>query len=116
MTAAPELAESGGGLHTLRLLHRICRIYAVVAAAVPVFGFATAGNMGVLGDTWLIVSIVLTGIAAVVLGALVLPRQEALLAGFEEAGAIEAGATEADSPEAGAAPTAAAGPGSPSPG
>lgn len=102
---------SGGGLHTLRLLHRICRIYAVVAAAVPVFGFATAGNMGVLGDTWLIVSIVLTGIAAVVLGALVLPRQEALLAGFEEAGAIEAGATEADSPEAGAAPTAAAGAG-----
>ncbi|WP_349411161.1 protease [Streptomyces sp. MH191] len=111
VTAGPELAESGGGLHTLRLLHRICRIYAVVAAAVPVFGFATAGNMGVLGDTWLIVSIVLTGIAAVVLGALVLPRQEALLAGFEEAGAIEAGATEADSPEAGAAPTAAAGAG-----
>jgi hypothetical protein len=93
-------------VHTLRLLHRICRIYAVVAAAVPVFGFATASNMGVLGDTWLIVSIVLTGIAAVVLGALVLPRQEALLAGFEEAGA-----TEADSPEAGAAPTAAAGAG-----
>ncbi|WP_330437193.1 protease [Streptomyces griseoaurantiacus] len=106
VTAGSELAESGGGLHTLRLLHRICRIYAVVAAAVPVFGFATAGNMGVLGDTWLIVSIVLTGIAAVVLGALVLPRQEALLAGFEEAGA-----TEADSPEAGAAPTAAAGAG-----
>ncbi|MBA5223047.1 MULTISPECIES: protease [Streptomyces] len=106
VTAGSELAESGGGLHTLRLLHRICRIYAVVAAAVPVFGFATAGNMGVLGDTWLIVSIVLTGIAAVVLGALVLPRQEALLAGFEEAGA-----TEADSPEAGAAPMAAAGAG-----
>lgn len=76
------LAEPGGELHTLRLLHRICRVYAVVAVAVPVFGMATASNMGVLGDTWLIVSIVLTTVAAVVLGALVLPRQEALLAGF----------------------------------
>ena len=77
------LAEPGGEVHTLRLLHRICRVYAVVAVAVPVFGFATASNMGVLGDTWLIVSIVLTVVAAVVLGALVLPRQEALLAGFD---------------------------------
>jgi hypothetical protein len=111
VTAGSGLAESGGGVHTLRLLHRICRIYAVVAAAVPVFGFATASNMGVLGDTWLIVSIVLTGIAAVVLGALVLPRQEALLAGFEEAGATGAGTPVPGTPVADAAPVAAAGTG-----
>ncbi|WP_344360708.1 hypothetical protein [Streptomyces gobitricini] len=64
---------------TLRLLHRICRVYATVGVVVPVFGFATAGNMGVLGDAWLIVSIALTALAALVLGALILPRQSALL-------------------------------------
>jgi hypothetical protein len=82
------LAGAGGEVGTLRLLHRICRVYAVVAVAVPVFGIATASGMGVLGDTWLIVSLVLTVVAAVVLGALVLPRQEAILAGFDAAGTV----------------------------
>ncbi|QIJ62948.1 DUF2269 family protein [Streptomyces sp. JB150] len=64
---------------TVRLLHRICRVYAVLGVVVPVFGFATASSMGVLGDAWLIVSIALTALAALVLVALVLPRQSALL-------------------------------------
>ncbi|MFJ3227129.1 hypothetical protein ACIPJS_27825 [Streptomyces sp. NPDC086783] len=68
-------------LATTRLLHRICRVYATVGVVVPVFGFATASNMGVLGDTWLVVSIALTAAAAVVLAALVLPRQSAILEG-----------------------------------
>jgi len=67
-------------LSSVRLLHRICRVYAVVGVAVPVFGFATAGTMGVLTDAWLIASVMLTALAAVVLGALVLPRQGAILA------------------------------------
>jgi uncharacterized membrane protein len=66
---------------TVRLLHRICRVYAVMGVVVPVFGFATASSMGVLGDAWLIVSIALTALAALVLVALVLPRQSALLEG-----------------------------------
>ncbi|MGV9756120.1 hypothetical protein ACWDUC_09875 [Streptomyces tricolor] len=77
---APADAD-GTGTGTLRLLHRICRVYAVVGVVVPVFGFATAGEMGVLGSAWLIVSIVLTALAALVLGALVLPAQSALLEG-----------------------------------
>ncbi|MGW1499516.1 hypothetical protein ACWCQW_13255 [Streptomyces mirabilis] len=79
------LAEPGDAqaLSTVRVLHRICRLYATVGVAVPVFGFATAKNMGVLGDTWLIVSIALTALAAVVLAALVLPRQTALVEGVE---------------------------------
>ncbi|CAL9456848.1 DUF2269 family protein [Streptomyces sp. enrichment culture] len=76
--AAPEDARAA---ENVRLLHRICRVYAVVGVVVPVFGFATGSAMGVLGDTWLIVSIVLTVAAALVLGALVLPRQEALAEG-----------------------------------
>lgn len=74
---------------TVRVLHRICRVYATVGVAVPVFGFATAKNMGVLGDTWLIVSIALTALAAVVLAALVLPRQTALVEGIEGVEGVE---------------------------
>ncbi|MFI9390462.1 hypothetical protein ACIG53_06225 [Streptomyces bauhiniae] len=62
-----------------RMLHRICRVYAAVGVAVPVFGFATARTMGVLGSGWLITSIVLTVAAAAVLGLLILPAQEAAL-------------------------------------
>jgi uncharacterized membrane protein len=84
-SARKALAEPGDAqaLCTVRVLHRICRVYATVGVAVPVFGFATAKNMGVLGDTWLIASIALTALAAVVLAALVLPRQTALMEGME---------------------------------
>ncbi|MGH3171145.1 MAG: hypothetical protein ACRDN0_35420 [Trebonia sp.] len=64
----------------VRLLHRICRVYAVVGLAVPVFGFATASSLHVLGGPWLITSIALTGIAAVVLALMVLPAQATILA------------------------------------
>ncbi|MCS7478639.1 hypothetical protein ACFFQW_13560 [Umezawaea endophytica] len=65
----------------LRLLHRICRVYAGVGIVVPVFGLATGSSLGVLGDAWLLVSIALTAAAAGVLGLLVLPRQRDVLAG-----------------------------------
>ncbi len=64
---------------TLRVLHRICRVYAAVGLAVPVFGFATASALGVLGDAWLIISIVLTAAAAAVLAFLLLPAQDRAL-------------------------------------
>ncbi|MGV4986645.1 hypothetical protein ACVB8X_42490 [Streptomyces sp. NRAIS4] len=76
--AAPDGAGAAG---TLGLLHRICRVYALVGVVVPVFGFATASEMGVLGSAWLIVSIGLTALAAVVLAALVLPAQSAVVEG-----------------------------------
>ncbi|WP_280276436.1 DUF2269 family protein [Nocardia wallacei] len=66
-------------------LHRICRVYAVIGLAVPVFGFGTASSLGVLGDAWLIASILLTTAAAAVLGFAVLPRQAALLGGADSA-------------------------------
>ncbi|MGW1063504.1 DUF2269 family protein [Streptomyces aureus] len=79
-----DAPDDTSALATVRLLHRICQVYAVAGVAVPVFGFATASDMGVLGDTWLIVSIGLTALAAVVLAALVLPRQSAILEGYEK--------------------------------
>ncbi|MEV5321142.1 DUF2269 family protein [Streptomyces sp. NPDC052687] len=81
---------------TVRLLHRICRVYAVLGVVVPVFGFATASSMGVLGDTWLIVSIALTALAALVLVALVLPRQSALLEAADGGGESDGEGSEGD--------------------
>ncbi|MFF3969367.1 DUF2269 family protein [Streptomyces rubiginosohelvolus] len=71
----------------LRLLHRICRVYAGVGIAVPVFGFATASSLGVLGSAWLIVSILLTAAAAAVLVLLILPAQGRALATVSPPGA-----------------------------
>ncbi|MEU9072793.1 hypothetical protein AB0D60_38640 [Streptomyces sp. NPDC048306] len=68
-----------GDVGTVRLLHRICRVYAGLGIAVPVLGFATGASMGVLGDAWLVASITLTAAAAGLLVAFVLPRQEELL-------------------------------------
>lgn len=76
--AAPDDPRA---LETVRLLHRICQVYAGVGIAVPVFGIATASSMGVMGDAWLIVSMALTVAAAIVLVVLVLPRQESLVEG-----------------------------------
>ncbi|WP_394428418.1 DUF2269 family protein [Streptomyces sp. SGAir0957] len=74
--ASPGEAEP---VSTLGTLHRICRVYAGIGVAVPLFGFATASSMGVLGSAWLIASIVLTAAAAAVLALLILPAQETAL-------------------------------------
>ncbi|MFF3994768.1 hypothetical protein ACFYX8_15875 [Streptomyces cyaneofuscatus] len=66
-------------LRTAAFLHKICRGYAVVGIAVPVLGLATGAQMGVLGDAWLVASIVLTTIAAALLMSMVLPGQRELL-------------------------------------
>ncbi|MFZ4266066.1 DUF2269 family protein [Streptomyces arboris] len=81
--AAPGDVEAYAAL---RLLHRICRVYAGVGIAVPVFGFATASSLGVLGSAWLIVSILLTAAAAAVLVLLILPAQGRALAAVSPPG------------------------------
>ncbi|EHR61379.1 DUF2269 family protein [Saccharomonospora cyanea] len=73
-------ADAGDARTTLRTLHRICRVYAGVGIAVPLFGFATASSLGVLGDAWLITSILLTAAAVGVLALLILPAQDRALA------------------------------------
>jgi len=94
------------GVAVLRNLHRICRVYAALGILVPLFGLATASSLGVLGDAWLIISIILTTAAAAVLALLVLPGQAATLAGLSE------GPTPASLP---GEPTPAGLPGEPTP-
>jgi hypothetical protein len=82
-------ALRAGDAARIGLLHRICRVYAVLGVAVPVFGFATAASLHVLGTPWLLASIGLTGVAALVLGAVVLPAQDrALLALAPASGSV----------------------------
>ena len=69
------LTGSGDG-GVVRLLHRISRVYAVLGLSVPVLGIALAARLHVLGEVWLMASIVLTAAAAVLLAAAVLPAQQ----------------------------------------
>ncbi|MEU9733037.1 hypothetical protein [Streptomyces sp. NPDC048002] len=94
----PPAARAAGdagerGLTTVRLLHRICRVYSGIGVAVPVLGLATAAAMGVLGDGWLVASITLTAVAAGVLAAFVLPRQDELLEALTADGTVERSGT-----------------------
>ncbi|MFI2617869.1 hypothetical protein [Streptomyces sp. NPDC018584] len=82
-------AISGEGPKVAALLHRVCRGYALAGIAVPVFGIATGAQLGVLGDAWLIVSLVLTAGAAGLLALAILPGQRALLALAESPGGAE---------------------------
>ncbi|GAA2468083.1 hypothetical protein [Streptomyces macrosporus] len=89
---ARQSASGGGGTGdrdagAAALLHRICRGYAVVGVTVPVFGIATGARLGVLTDAWLLVSLVLTALAAAVLVLAIVPGQRRMLepAGHEGA-------------------------------
>ncbi len=87
----PRLARTAPTPETPALLHKICRSYAYVGAAVPVLGIATGAALGVLSDAWLVVSIVLTGVAAGLLVAVILPGQGELLENAEGAEGAEGG-------------------------
>lgn len=97
---AADGPADGSASTVARALHRICRVYALVGIAVPFFGLATAGPLHVFGDAWVIISIVLTAVAAVLLAVVILPGQrralDALPTGLPTAG--PAVATSPDSP------------------
>ena len=70
---------TGQQVETAGLLHGICRGYAAVGVVVPVFGIATGAQLGVLGDPWLLVSLLLTVAAGALLGVRILSAQRSLL-------------------------------------
>ncbi|MGW0948588.1 DUF2269 family protein [Streptomyces sp. NPDC002623] len=73
LTDGPEQQSAKG---SVLLLHRICRVYAVAGVSVPAFGVGTAQVMGVMDSAWLIASMALTVVAAVLLGIAVLGTQD----------------------------------------
>lgn len=96
--AARRATGVDASLETVRVLHRICRVYAFLGLVVPVVGFGLAQSMNVLGSGWVITSIVLTVAAALILGLLILPAQDAVLTTL--AGARTAGVAVPDLPTA----------------
>lgn len=88
------------------LLHRVCRAYAVAGLAVPVFGIATAAQLGVLTDAWLLASLLLTTLAAGLLALAILPGQRSLLDMADVADPAEPGDGRRPAPDT-ARPTAA---------
>ena len=91
--AVRQAGTEASALSTVRLLHRICRVYSGIGIAVPALGLATAGAMGVLGSGWLVASITLTAIAAAILIAFVLPRQDELLGQLDARRSVERSGT-----------------------
>ena len=83
----PRYAREGS-VGVVDALHRISRVYAVLGLAVPVFGIATGAQLGVLGDAWLIASMGLTLVAALLLGLVILPAQARVVTGLHERGAV----------------------------
>lgn len=79
--ALADPASGPAARAVLAVLYRICRVYAAVGLFVPVLGLATAAELGVLGDPWVIASVALTVLAAVLLVARILPAQRLLVAG-----------------------------------
>lgn len=57
------------------LLHRVSCVYAVLGLSVPVLGIALGSRLGVLGDVWLLASVLLTVAAALLLALVILPSQ-----------------------------------------
>ncbi|MFF7988404.1 DUF2269 family protein [Kitasatospora xanthocidica] len=70
----PDRAADAG---VLRVLHRITQVYALLGVAVPVLGIGLAQVMDVMSQSWVIVSMVLTAVAALCLLLFVLPGQQA---------------------------------------
>lgn len=70
-------------LGVLKVLHRISTGYSVAGLAVPIFGIGLAAQMHVLGQAWLVISMVLTLAAALLLAAIIVPGQRKVLAAVE---------------------------------
>jgi hypothetical protein len=89
--ARAEVAAPGSGnAGVVHALHRISAGYAIAAVAVPVFGLATAVQLGVLTDVWLLASMALTVVAAVLLGSAILPAQRRVIAALDGSSPVTA--------------------------
>lgn len=75
-----DAEATGRSAAVAAVLHRISRAYAVLGLSVPIAGLALASWMGVLGDAWVVASLVITVGAAALLAAVVLPDQHRAMA------------------------------------
>jgi len=64
---------------TARVLHRITRVYGVLAIAVPAIGLALAMTEGRATEIWIVIAMVLTAVAGGLLALQIAPRQQQAL-------------------------------------
>ncbi|MFF5209108.1 hypothetical protein [Streptosporangium sp. NPDC000396] len=77
---APAAAGEGRSRSVAVALHRITRGYAVLGLIVPLAGMILAGVQGRMGEIWIIISMILTAVAALLLATQIYPRQRQVLA------------------------------------
>ncbi|RZL82942.1 MAG: hypothetical protein EOP32_09330 [Rhodococcus sp. (in: high G+C Gram-positive bacteria)] len=84
---APVTATPGGpqrverSIDTARVLHRVTRVYGLLAITVPVVGLVLASVQGRTTEVWVVVAMVLTAVAGGLLALQIAPLQgEALTA------------------------------------
>jgi hypothetical protein len=77
--ANPRRSESRNGA-VAGALHRITRVYGVLALAVPVAGMALALVQDRLGEVWILAAMVLTAVGGGLLALQIVPRQRDALA------------------------------------
>ena len=73
----PRYAPAGG--EAARVLHRITRVYGLLALIVPVAGLMLAFAQNRTTEVWVLVAILLTAVAGGVLALQIAPRQRAEL-------------------------------------
>jgi len=74
----PRYAPDAG--EVARVLHRITRVYGLLAVIVPVVGLALAAAQGRTTEVWVLVAMLLTAIAGGLLALQIAPRQREALA------------------------------------
>ena len=70
------------------VLHRVTRVYGILAFVVPVIGLLLAAVQGRLGEIWIIIAMVLTAVAGALLALRIVPAQRDALAGALDAGGL----------------------------
>jgi hypothetical protein len=76
-----------------RALHRVTRLYAVAAVAVPVFGIVAADQLRELGQAWLVIAMILTAVAALLLAVLIVPAQRTVIAVLDGTAGVSQGSS-----------------------
>ena len=74
----PRYAPDAG--EVARVLHRVTRVYGLLAVIVPVVGLALAAAQGRTTEVWVLVAMLLTAIAGGLLALQIAPRQREALA------------------------------------
>ncbi|KRD07947.1 hypothetical protein ASE48_11100 [Mycobacterium sp. Root265] len=82
----PRYAPDSGEVAVV--LHRITRVYGLLAVTVPVVGLALAFAQGRATEVWVLVAMLLTALAGGLLALQITPRQRAALAAPEGAAGL----------------------------